>query len=369
MQITKCEFLRFALPFRASFKHAAAERSCSDTILVCLHDESGNRGFGEILAREYVTGETNDEIFQESGPVLAASLIGQRFEGQDEVVDFLREEFATDTWGPALFGGIELALINLFEQRADFSYPDILGEPRRTTPGKCVTIGFEASLVDLKKLAFQAVLSGASAVKLKVGGSGDCARVHRLCQHLRDKIPMRLDANGSFTWDTACRFLRECADTAISSLEQPFAADAPELDAMLRSLYGECGVPLVADESLCRVKDAERWAESGAYQIFNVRVGKCGGLLGVVAIMDIARQSGIGLVAGTMVGESGVLNRGSELLLAHSEDLDYVEGLGQNKRLLEVDPVTLSDEGTTHTFALSDVAIEHHLIDRRVITE
>ena len=116
MRVTGCEILRLRLPFRSAFRHAAAERSASDMILVVLEDDGGRRGFGEILARSYVTGETNEEIFAVGAPELGALVVGQRFERQAALLAFLRAELEGERWQPALFGGFEAALINLFEQ-------------------------------------------------------------------------------------------------------------------------------------------------------------------------------------------------------------------------------------------------------------
>jgi len=56
--------------------HAAAERDASDTVLVVLEDEAGHRGFGEILARSYVTGESSEAIFTTGAPQLGAVWLG-----------------------------------------------------------------------------------------------------------------------------------------------------------------------------------------------------------------------------------------------------------------------------------------------------
>ena len=58
-----------------------------------------------------------------------------------------------------------------------------------------------------------------------------------------------------------------------------------------------------------------------------------------MAILNRARDAGIGVVAGTMVGETAVLDAASELLLAHRDELSYVEGLGQSRQILEASPV------------------------------
>src|SRR5207253_5963488 len=100
MRVTGCEILRLRLPFRSAFRHAAAERSASDMILVVLEDDGGHRGFGEILARSYVTGETNEEIFAVGAPELGALVVGQRFERPAALLAFLRAELEGERWQP-----------------------------------------------------------------------------------------------------------------------------------------------------------------------------------------------------------------------------------------------------------------------------
>src|SRR5688572_32155186 len=58
MKPITAEILGFAIPFNFPFRHALAERSKSDGILVRIEDSDGNVGFGECAPRDYVSGET-----------------------------------------------------------------------------------------------------------------------------------------------------------------------------------------------------------------------------------------------------------------------------------------------------------------------
>jgi L-alanine-DL-glutamate epimerase-like enolase superfamily enzyme len=346
MRVTSCEIVRLRLPFRSAFRHAAAERDASDTILIVLEDDAGNLGFGEILARSYVTGESSDEIFASGAPAFAAALVGRRFASQRALVAFLLGELEAERWPPALFGGFEAALINLFEQAGAWDVSEVLGPRRVSQPGHCFTIGLETN-EQLGRRAREACLAGATVVKVKVGGDDDVARLRLLSECWKGRMPIRLDANGSLSVDGAGELLAASADLPIESLEQPFPAEDPDLGDKLRDVHARSGVPLVADESVCRLAEARQWAGSGGYQYFNVRVGKCGGLVATAQIISVARASGIRLVGGSMVGESAVLRHGSELLLRHTEDLPYVEGLAQNRALLECEPVTVARTETS----------------------
>jgi L-Ala-D/L-Glu epimerase / N-acetyl-D-glutamate racemase len=376
MHVTGCEILRLRLPFRSAFRHAAAERDASDTVLVVLEDDAGHRGFGEILARRYVTGESNEAIFTSGAPQLGADVVGRRFATQEALVAFLCDQVEAERWPPALFGGFEAALINLFEQGAPWDLSVVLGPPRASKPGTCFTIGLEAP-EQLRQRAREARLAGATVVKVKVGGEhgeDDVARLHLLNECWKGTMPLRLDANGSLLPDGASALLAACAALPIESLEQPFPAEDPDLADKLQDVHARSGMPLVADESVCRVSDARRWAGSGGYQYFNIRVGKCGGLLASSQVMAIARASDIQLVGGSMVGESAVLRHGAELLLRHTDDLPYVEGLAQNRALLACEPVdVVTDEmstngrsrGPTTVFCMNEEARHRFLVGLR----
>ena len=375
MRVTSCEILRLRLPFRSAFRHAAAARDASDTVLVVLEDEAGHRGFGEILARRYVTGESSEAIFASGAPELGAAVVGQRFTTQDALVAFLLNELDGEAWPPALFGGFEAALINLFEQAAVWDPNAVLGPRRVSQPGTCFTFGLETP-EQLRQRVREARLAGATVVKVKVGGEDDVAGLRLLNECWKGTMPLRLDANGSLSVDRASALLAACAGLPIESLEQPFAAEDPDLALKLRDIHARSNVPLVADESVCRLCDARRWAGSGGYQYFNIRVGKCGGLLASRQIMGVARAHGIRLVGGSMVGESAVLRHGSELLLRHTEDLPYVEGLAQNRALLACEPVQLvctetstngSSRGPTAVFCMNEEARHRFLVGVRRI--
>jgi L-alanine-DL-glutamate epimerase-like enolase superfamily enzyme len=120
----------------------------------------------------------------------------------------------------------------------------------------------------------------------------------------------------------------------VQSLEQPLPAGEPDLAARLERLFRQHGVPLMADESVCSAADIEAWPTPAGYRLVNVRVGKCGGLLGARA----ARRRGLGLTGGTLVGESAILDRHGGILLGRTDDLPYMEGLGQHRWLLAGEP-------------------------------
>jgi L-alanine-DL-glutamate epimerase-like enolase superfamily enzyme len=107
--------------------------------------------------------------------------------------------------------------------------------------------------------------------------------------------------------------------------------------AGMRAVHERTGIAVMADEAVCSVLDAEAVAAAGAAQIFNVRPGKHGGLLGSLAIVQRARAAGIGVHLGTLVGESGLLSRVAEVFGRCVAGFACLDGKGQNRFLLEED--------------------------------
>src|SRR5206468_5940835 len=71
---------------------------------------------------------------------------------------------------------------------------------------------------------------------------------------------------------------RRSSDLAI---EQPVGANDFE---GLRRIRNETGIPVMADESLVTIEQARRLIELRACDFFNIRISKCGGVTGSLAM-------------------------------------------------------------------------------------
>jgi len=337
MRIIKAELRRVCIPFKRRFDHATATRDSAERVYVTLESARGEIGFGEIMPRPYLTGETMDEVFETTGPARAADLIGQRFENPGVLVAHLKASLRDAERRLALAAGFEAALINLAEQAfGGFDYGTILGSKRATPIGRCVTIGLVDDERTLRRYALEAKMAKATVVKVKVGAEEDVERVRRLRGFL-GALPLRLDANGGLSFETTKTLLADLKRD-IQSIEQPLSPAEPDLDLKLQALFADHGVPIMADESACSAADIDAWHGGFGYQLVNIRVGKCGGLIGAKAAIDAARRQGLGIVGGALVGESGPLDRQGSILLEYTEDMPYMEGLGQARWLLAGDP-------------------------------
>ncbi len=93
--------------------------------------------------------------------------------------------------------------------------------------------------------------------------------------------------------------------------------------AMLRR---EVDVPLMADESLVTLRDAEQLIEAKAADFFNIRISKCGGLARSHKLAKYAQQAGVRLQVGSQVGETAILSAAGRHFAAALDNVDFVEG-------------------------------------------
>jgi L-alanine-DL-glutamate epimerase-like enolase superfamily enzyme len=178
MRIVRAELRRVDIPFRQHFAHAAETRERAERIFVILRDRDGHAGVGEILPRPYLTGESLEAVFERTAPGHAASLIGRRFADQAALLAYLDDALRAAGRDLAMIGGFEAALINLAERVfGGFDFSAVLGPPRATPAGRCVTIGLGDDRKTLRREAMAARLAGATVVKAKVRGPEDAARI------------------------------------------------------------------------------------------------------------------------------------------------------------------------------------------------
>jgi L-Ala-D/L-Glu epimerase len=140
--------------------------------------------------------------------------------------------------------------------------------------------------------------SQARALKLKLTGEldVDIARV-RAVRAARPDVWMGVDANQGYTIDALKSLLSELVRADIKLLEQPLARGR---EAELQGFSSP--IPIAADESALTLGDVPGLV--GRFQTVNIKLDKCGGLTEGLAMARKARELGLGVMVGNMVGTS-----------------------------------------------------------------
>jgi len=101
-------------------------------------------------------------------------------------------------------------------------------------------------------------------------------------------------------------------DTGAGYIEEPFSRGN---HASAAALMRDMNVKVVADESLCSMSDARLLIKERSANVFNFRLAKLGGIAGALAVGELAREHGIVIQLGALVGESGLLCNAARLCL------------------------------------------------------
>jgi muconate cycloisomerase len=336
MRVVELTAAHVRIPLRRPIRHASHTRTETDNLLVRCVLEDGTEGFGEGVPRDYVTGETIASALSllcrsklsaqlDSCPDMAgAAAMSERLQLAAVDGDERRCQ------GNAARCAVELALLDAYGKR--------FGEPLSTVtrlvagdlyqPRSRVRYSGAITSTQGLKLRFAVWkyrIYGFHQLKVKVGISGqnDVERLHIIRSRGGKNVDLRIDANEAWAPDEAGQRIVELKPFGITAVEQP----VPHRHAgCLADLRAETGVPIMLDESLCSMVDAEASVAGRTCDLFNLRLSKCGGFIPTLRLAQFARRHGLGYQLGCQVGETALLSAAGRQFASSVGDIRYLEG-------------------------------------------
>lgn len=323
------------IPLRKSIQHASHTRHETDNLLITCQLASGIVGHGEGVPREYVTGETiasalqslqqtNLEVLKK--PVTSLAEAVERIEHMRLYTPPGDERQIASN---AVRCALELAWLDAWCQH----YQQPLSHltqfvPELYEPKPRVQYSVAITSATGAKLAFQAVTRrwfGFRQCKVKVGiaGQDDVQRLHTIRKYMGPNVQLRIDANEAWTLVNARQQWERLSPVGLAWVEQPVLHEAIGELAKVRRNWK---MPVMLDESLCGMRDAERCRDEGWGDLFNLRLSKCGGFLRTLRLARFAQQHGLGLQLGCQVGETGILSAANRHFATSVKGLQALEG-------------------------------------------
>ncbi|MCG6944934.1 MAG: dipeptide epimerase [Deltaproteobacteria bacterium] len=322
MKLKQIKLLSLQIPLCMPIKHYLAEHTYSENLVVKVVADSGVVGFGEGIARQYVTGEVMESSLRFLQDHLIPELNGFHPSGPTDLIQTLGELFTEENraQAPAACCALELAILDAAGKTWGQSVAQMLG--RGDQP-----LIYSAVIPMMSHPSFHRLLHlirdmEMSYVKIKVGNERDTEILSLAREILGPKVDIRVDANGAWSSEEAGKRIAAMMAYGISAVEQP----VPKKDLQgLKRVSEQVEIPIVADESLCLERDAERLASLNACQVFNLRLSKCGGILAAIRLYEIGRKKAIAAQLGCQVGETGILSAAGRQLAVNRKFL-YLEG-------------------------------------------
>lgn len=198
---------------------------------------------------------------------------------------------------PQALAAVDMALWDRAGRRAARPVAELLAEsalvevPVNATIGAEDRAGAAAAAEAARRARFR-------CVKLKVGIGDDAGRVAAVRAALGPQAELRLDANGAWGIDEAVAAIQTLAPAGLELVEEPVHGLLA-----LRAVRERVGVRIAMDESA-----AEPGAlASGAADAVCLKLGRCGGISGLLACATLVRASGAEpYVASTLDGPLGI---------------------------------------------------------------
>lgn len=303
-------------------KHYLAERTHSENLVVKVVTDSGVVGFGEGIARQYVTGEVMESSLRFLQDHLIPELNGFHPSEPPDLIEALAELLSEDNraQAPAACCALELAILDAAGKTWSQSVAQMLG-------GGDQPLIYSAVIPMMSPPSFHRLLHiirdmEMSFVKIKVGNERDTEVLSLAREILGHEVDLRVDANGAWSSEEAEKRIAAMMAYGISAVEQP----VPKEDILgLKRVSEQVEIPVIVDESLCLERDAKKLVSLDACQVFNLRLSKCGGILAANRLYEIGRKKAITAQLGCQVGETGILSAAGRQLAA-TRKLLYLEG-------------------------------------------
>lgn len=265
-------------PFRIS-GHVFSETA----LLVAEIMDGEHRGRGEG-AGVYYLGDDADHMLADAERVRSAIEAGAT---RDDLQELLPPGGARNA--------LDCAYWDLEAKRTGRPVWELAGLPEPRPLRSTLTLGADAP--EAMASASRAI-DPLAPVKVKLTGDvdEDAARVAAI-RAARPQAWIGVDANQGYRRETLPALLEVLVEHRMAVLEQPLPrGQEGDLDGLKRPL------PFAADESALSLADTPSLV--GRFDVVNIKLDKCGGLTEGLAIARQARQLGLEVMVGNMMGTS-----------------------------------------------------------------
>ena len=329
MKIIKINIFQCNTPFKFSFHSPHIRRIQADSIVVELRFNNDISGYGESAPRPYVTGETCLSVVNTIQNHFSKILFHREINSLEDVENTLNllekechnKKFAT--FNSAL-GAIDIALLDALGKFQSVPLHNYLGSFTGDKISCSLSLPFFHNMI-IEELYHKIKLLELDSIKIIMGKveNDNIKRVNFIRSLFGDQIEIRIEANGKWSLKQAISTLGKLKRFNIAGVEQPVGSSDIE---GLREIRHITGIPVIVDESMCTLHDAEHLIEMGACDIINIKISKCGGILRSKQIRDYAQSKNVRCQVGAHVGETDILSRTGQYFAMTTREIFCFEG-------------------------------------------
>lgn len=297
MKIRQITTYMIDVPIRKELMITSSLGTHSKTRLVVLKldTDDGITGIGEATVTPKWSGETAWGCKAMIDQYLAPAVEGIAI---DDIAGALAAMEKFVFANPFAKSAIEMAMLDAWGKAEGKPIYELLGGPARDL---AIPIRFSLAALAPEVTAANAkkrVEWGHRTVKVKVGldPKADVARLFAVREAIGPDVLLTCDANGGWSVEDAVWALNEMKPLNLTLAEQPVRRE--DLDGMAE-VRRRVEVPVMADEGVFTVWDAEQALKKEACDIIAVYPGKNGGITVSKQIAEMAAEKGVDCAVGS----------------------------------------------------------------------
>ncbi|MEO6723333.1 MAG: dipeptide epimerase [Ferruginibacter sp.] len=310
LTITSIEIFKSPIQLKEPFIISLGVLTHAENVIIRMTTVEGIVGYGECSPFMSINGESMDTCF------VVAQYLAKALKG----INPLDMNLCCETMDKVIYANssiksaFDMALYDIAAQNAQLPLYAFLGGAKT----KELVTDYTVSIGEPKKMAEDAAkikANGFQIIKVKLGQSKelDVERIRMIRKAVGMEIPIRIDANQGWHGDDVLDILNKMAAFNIQHCEEPIA----RWNFMkLPSIKKLSPIPIMADESCCDHHDAKRLIELDACHLFNVKLGKSGGILKALKILKLAESNGIKIQVGGFLESRLAFTAAAHLALA-----------------------------------------------------
>ncbi len=297
MKIASVKLGRISVPLKRPFKTALRTVESVEDIIVEVHSDTGEIGYGEAAPTGVITGDTTGAIIGAIQDHISKAVIGMDISDIEDICARIETSCVHNTSAKA---AVDIAVHDLWGKNLGAPLHKLLGGSRSE-----IVTDITISVNEPEHMAADAedaVKLGYRTLKIKLGKepARDIERIKLIRERIGFDTQIRVDANQGWKPKEAVRIINsmDAAGLMLEFVEQPVAAADIE---GLKFVTDHVSIPVMADEAVFSPADAERIMETGAADMVNIKLMKAGGIHNALKICALAEVHGIECMVGCML--------------------------------------------------------------------
>lgn len=280
------------VPLKEPFHIATGTVTTARNVLATVAQDNLD-GVGEATPFEVVTGGTQQSVLTQLGSLPTSF----EFNAKTPIADTL-VKLGADKFGPDARHALDVALHDWSARSKRVPLATFLGGAPRPLPSS-ITIPI-VPLSDVPRIVNAGLAAGFTIFKIKSksGVETETERVKIVRDLVGKKAELRIDANAGWSLQEAKQMLPVLRKYDVKFLEQPLKRDDLVGHA---ALVKERSVPIMLDESIFTLADAQKVHKAKAADLFNVKLAKSGGITEAARIFNFAAEKGVDCMIGCMI--------------------------------------------------------------------